>query len=89
MPENGRHHQADHPSAHAAVDWSLRHLEVAPIGRRELLRARSLNSRDFEDAVVVAAAESAGCQCIITRNVKDFLGSPVVALLPEEYLAAV
>ena len=78
----------DEAAAHAAVDWLLGHLDVVPIGRQELLRARSLNWCDFEDAVVAAAAESAGCRAIITRNVKDFLASPVTALLPEEYLAA-
>lgn len=72
-----------------AVDWLLSHFDTATVGRDELLRARSLNWRDFEDAVVAAAAASAGCHFIVTRNVKDFAGSPVMPILPEEYLALV
>lgn len=72
--------------ANDAVDWLLRHLAVAEVGRDELLRARQIGFRDFEDAVVAAAAEAAGCTAIVTRNVRDFRDSPVSALTPEEYL---
>lgn len=72
--------------ADRAVDWLLKHFTIVPIGRTELLRARSLDCADFEDSVVAAAAETAGCTAIITRNVKDFRDSPVSALTPEEYL---
>jgi predicted nucleic acid-binding protein len=73
--------------ANEAVDWLIRHFDVATIGRDQLLRARSLGWPDFEDAVVAAAAESAGCSFIVSRNVKDFAGSLVPASTPEEYLA--
>lgn len=72
-----------------AVDWLLRYFHVSPVGREELLRARALAFEDFEDAVVAAAAESAGCTAIVTRNVKDFQGAPVEAVTPEEYLVNV
>lgn len=72
--------------ANRAVDWLLRYFAVAPVGRAELLRARALGWDDFEDAVVAAAAESVGCENIVTRNVRDFAGSPVPAVTPEEYL---
>ncbi|NIR31527.1 MAG: PIN domain-containing protein [Gammaproteobacteria bacterium] len=72
--------------ADESVDWLLRYFTVAPVGRTELLRARSLGWSDFEDAVVAAAAESLGSDAIVTRNVRDFSGSPVRALTPEEYL---
>ena len=64
----------------------LRYFEVVPAGRDAMLRARTLGWDDFEDAVVAAAAESAGCDALVTRNVKDFRDSPVPALTPEEYL---
>ena len=73
--------------ADEAVDWLLRHFDVASVGRPQMLRARSLGWVDFEDAVVAAAAESVPCRCIVTRNIKDFMHSPVPALTPEEYLA--
>lgn len=72
--------------ANEAVDWLLAHFGIAATGRAELVRARGLDWPDFEDAVVAAAAESAGCETIVTRNVGDFVGSPVPALTPEEYL---
>lgn len=42
--------------------------------------------RDFEDCVVAKCAESCNADYIITRNVKDFAGSSVRAITPEEFL---
>jgi predicted nucleic acid-binding protein len=80
----GRHR--DQETANGTVDWLLRYFDVATVGRGELLRARALGWADFEDAVVAAAAESAGCAQIVTRNVKDFMDSPLPAVTPEEFL---
>jgi hypothetical protein len=41
---------------------------------------------DFEDSVVAAVAAAAGCDYIVTRNVRDFTGSPVLAVTPAEFL---
>ncbi len=41
---------------------------------------------DFEDAVVDAVAERNDAMYIITRNVKDYEGSVVQAISPEEFL---
>lgn len=77
---------ADRAAADRALSWLLHHLNVCAVGRDELERARSLGWSDFEDAVVAAVAERAGCDCIVTRNVKDFEGSPVSVLTPQEWL---
>jgi len=77
---------ADRTPADRALNWLLQHLRVCAVGRAELERARSFGWTDFEDAVVAAAAEHAGCAWIVTRNVKDFAGSPVPALTPQEFL---
>jgi hypothetical protein len=45
--------------------------------------ALQLPFSDFEDAVTVAAARLAGCECIVTRDPKGFRGSPVRCLPPE------
>lgn len=79
----------DAATADGAVDWLLRHFRTLPATHADLMRARVLGWRDYEDAVVAATAESAHCEAIITRNVKDFAGSPVPPLTPEEYLASV
>jgi len=70
------------------VDWVLAHLEIVPQERIQFVRARNLQFKDFEDAVVASAAEAAGCELIVTRNVADFGGSPVRAVTPEEFLLA-
>jgi len=75
--------------ANEVVDWLLRYFEIAAIGHEQFSRARVLGWPDYEDAVVAAAAESCGCQAIVTRNVKDFGRSPVPAMTPEEYLLSI
>ena len=40
---------------------------------------------DFEDAVVDAVAERNGASYILTRNIKDFAGSVVPAILPVDF----
>jgi predicted nucleic acid-binding protein len=77
---------ASRNSANRAVDWLLKHFQVAAIDSRVLTRARALDWPDFEDAVVAAAAESHDCSLIVTRNVSDFHDFPVSARTPEEYL---
>ena len=42
--------------------------------------------RDYEDAVMDAAARRAGADLIITRNIGDFRKSKVRAVTPDEFL---
>ena len=79
---------ADRATAEKDVDWLLRSFALAPADRSVLLRARALPLPDFEDAVVAAAAETARCDVVLTRNLPDFAGSPVPAVAPEELLAS-
>lgn len=76
---------ADKATAERAVDWIVSLFGLAPCGRKEFRRARELPVEDFEDAVVAAGAESASCDCIVTRNLSDFRGSPVKAISPEDF----
>ena len=73
--------------AERVVDLFLASMEIVPEGKPQFLQARSLPFSDFEDAVVASAAQLAGCERIVTRNVADFAGSPVPAVTPEELLA--
>jgi predicted nucleic acid-binding protein len=61
--------------------------EVASVTRSVLDAALNINSPDFEDAVLAEAAHQAGAQAIITRNLKDFVHSPVRAYTPRQWLA--
>ena len=69
-----------------AMEWVFDSFRVSAIGPKEISAARGFGMSDFEDALVAAAAESAGCGLVITRNVADFAASPVKALSPTEYL---
>ncbi len=41
---------------------------------------------DFEDALLAANAKHNRADCIVTRNAKDFKGSPVRAITPAQFL---
>lgn len=71
----------------AAVRRLLDLFEIAAVNRVVLDTAAASAMRDFEDAVLAASACHAGAQRIVTRNTADFVGSPVIALDPAEFLA--
>jgi predicted nucleic acid-binding protein len=60
--------------------------DIAPLDNHEVKRALDLPMRDFEDALVAAAAESAAATHIVTRNTADFRRSPVKAVTPEDFM---
>ncbi|GHU32640.1 hypothetical protein AGMMS50256_23090 [Betaproteobacteria bacterium] len=41
---------------------------------------------DFEDCLQAECAKYVGAEYIVTRNVKDYAGSEVAAVTPEEFL---
>ncbi len=49
-------------------------------------KALELTMGDYEDALLATCAKHAKMECIITRNNKDFGGSPVRAILPDDFL---
>jgi predicted nucleic acid-binding protein len=61
--------------------------EVAPVDAAVLRRALALEMADFEDAVAAAAAEAAGADALVTRNLDDFEASPLPAVDPPMALA--
>ena len=52
----------------------------------DIKTALALSLVDFEDAVIAAIAKREKAEYIITRNEKDFHGSPVPALNPKQFL---
>jgi predicted nucleic acid-binding protein len=64
----------------------LQSMELASVSRTTLDAAINSAMTDFEDAVIAHAAQQAGAQAIITRNLKDFTRSPVPAYTPEQWL---
>lgn len=53
----------------------------------DISRAAELQWADFEDAVQSATAERLHAEFIITRNIRDFKQSKIMALTPSEFLA--
>lgn len=63
--------------------------EFADFSPAVLDRAVNMKWKDFEDAVQSAIAEHIHADYIITRNLKDFAKSKVMALTPSELLARI
>ena len=55
----------------------------------DLTRAAELHWKDFEDAVQSVTAERVHADYIITRNVRDFSRSRVIAFTPAELLVRI
>ena len=73
--------------ARAGVHICLATFEIIPVGRLDLEQADAMAGSDLEDNVCLACAVNAGLDAIVTRNPKDFAGSPVPILTPAEILA--
>lgn len=65
----------------------IRFLPVAPTSTDAVRYAAGLPMTDFEDAMQVAAARACGATRIVTRNISDYVHSPIPAVTPQEALA--
>lgn len=74
--------------ARKAVSTLLDFVTLTALDDQTVLHGMALGFADIEDALVAAVAEKAGATCIVTRNVKDFAGSPVPVMTPKEFLSA-
>lgn len=63
--------------------------EFADLTQTDLTKAAALHWPDFEDAVQSITAERVHADYIITRNVRDFTKSNVMAFTPAELLARI
>ena len=61
-------------------------LTIVDILSDDIYAAFESNMNDFEDAVLVNNAERYDIDYIITNNLKDFVGSPIKALSPKQFL---
>jgi len=74
------------PDAEQAMDRLLSHFEIGNLLAADWHTARTLPMNDFEDAVTAMTALSCSCCAIVTRNVRDFIHSPVPAMSPLDFL---
>ena len=63
--------------------------DFADFSSSVLEKAVNMKWNDFEDAIQSATAESIHADYIITRNIKDFSNSRVMAFTPAEFLARI
>ena len=62
----------------------LYYAHVVTVGHNHALLAIDLEMSDFEDALQIVSAQAVNANYIVTRNKKDFINSPIIAILPEE-----
>ena len=59
---------------------------VVDLRGSDLMKAASLRFSDYEDALQAVSAARIKADYIVTRNIKDFMGSTVPAVQPSELL---
>jgi len=61
--------------------------EIATVNRLVIERALGSKINDFEDALLAEAGQMAGVDCVVTRNMKDFVGASLKIFDPKEFLS--
>ena len=61
-------------------------LDIANVGKADILGAMELDITDYEDALTAQCAKRIKADCIVTRNSTDFMNSPVPAKEPAAFL---
>lgn len=72
--------------AYKAVGKLLEIVKVGSVTNNDVLNAFQQKAKDFEDCLVATCAKSIRCDCIVTRNKKDFDEFGVPVLTPAELL---
>lgn len=68
------------------IDRLLLIFDVAELKADDLRKAADMKASDYEDAVQMCCADRINADFIVTRNVRDFISSPVPAVKPSELL---
>lgn len=63
--------------------------QLTDLSVTDITKAANLKWDDFEDAIQSVIAERIHADYIITRNVRDFNKSRIIAFTPEEYLSRI
>lgn len=61
-------------------------LDIADVGKTDILSAMELDMPDYEDALAAQCAKRIKADCIVTRNIANFANSPVPAKEPATFL---
>lgn len=77
---------SDNVQQRATVEEFVAAFKLLKISKEDIKYAFSGVMKDFEDAVQAHCAKNHGIKLIITRNIKDFINSPVKAIIPEDFI---
>lgn len=80
-------HENSNQVATAYINKILKILQFIPVTENDFKRAFTSEFKDKEDAVNHYAAQSASCDTIITRNVRDFSHSQIRVITAEEFVS--
>ena len=72
--------------AYQALGSVLEIVKVLTVSNEDVLNAFLRKGTDFEDCLLATCAKSNGCEGLVSRNGKDFLGFDIPVLSPEELL---
>lgn len=75
-----------HERAIEVLNTLLLILDVSEVNKSDLLSAMEINMSDYEDALVACCAKRIKAEYIVTRNIKDFLSSPVQPISPGDFI---
>ncbi len=70
----------------AFISELLKFVNVSSTDTKSAEYALSLDVPDFEDALQMSAAKECNADYIITRNIKHYKKSPILAITPKELL---
>lgn len=82
-----RRNLKDDVRAKESMEKLLQLVGIADALGEDVHTAIASNMTDFEDALVAAIADRCQMKYIVTRNVKDYVESPVKAITPDQFLA--
>lgn len=60
--------------------------QITTVDAETVSQALASNYRDLEDAMQYYSAKASHADCIVTRNVKDFLSTDIPIMTPAEFL---
>lgn len=73
--------------ADEVTDIVISMFEIAKVDKDVIIKAKELEFKDFEDAIILSSAENEKLDFLITRNKRDFCKSKTVKVIdPEEFL---
>lgn len=73
-------------TAYMAVGKVLEIVKVCSVTNNDVLTAFQKKAKDFEDCLVATCAKAIHCDCIVTRNKKDFENFEISVLAPSEII---